>query len=74
MKKISRLVLCLCVFCLTGCVNYADMLETQTQAIPSEEENETKIVIGDTSMVVKSSVQYCRFVKEDGDVKMTGML
>ncbi len=34
----------------------------------------TKIVIGDTSMVVKSSVQYCRFIKEDGDVKMTGML
>lgn len=34
----------------------------------------TKIVIGDTSMVVKSSVQYCRFIKEDGDVKMTGMI
>lgn len=33
----------------------------------------TKIVIGDTSMVVKSSVQYCRFIKEQGDVKMTGM-
>ena len=33
----------------------------------------TKIVIGDTSMVVKSSVQYCRFIREEGDVKMTGM-
>ena len=33
----------------------------------------TKIVIGDTSMVVKSSVKYCRFIKEQGDVKMTGM-
>lgn len=33
----------------------------------------TRICIGDTSTVVKSSVQYCRFIKEAGDVKMTGM-
>ena len=42
MKKISRLVLCLCFFCLTGCVNYAGILESQTQAIPSGNEGETK--------------------------------
>lgn len=33
----------------------------------------TKICIGDASMIVKSSTHYCRFVKEEGDVKMTGM-
>lgn len=33
----------------------------------------TRICIGDTSMVVKSAAHYCRFIKEEGDVKMTGM-
>ena len=33
----------------------------------------TKICIGDTSMVVKTTTHYCRFVKEEGDVKMIGM-
>lgn len=33
----------------------------------------TKIVIGDVSMVVKSSMKYCRFIKQDGDVKMVGI-
>ena len=30
----------------------------------------TKICISEVSMVVKSSCQYCRFVKVRGDVKM----
>lgn len=30
----------------------------------------TTIIIGDVSMVVQSNVQYCRFEKVDGDVKM----
>ena len=33
----------------------------------------TKICIGDVSMVVQSEAQYCRFIKADGDVKLTGM-
>lgn len=30
----------------------------------------TRICIGDVSMVVHSEMQYCRFIKADGDVKM----
>ncbi len=33
----------------------------------------TRIVIADVSMVVKSNVKYCRFIRHKGDVKMTGM-
>ncbi len=33
----------------------------------------TKICIGDVSMVVKSAMKYCRFVKEAGDVKMVAI-
>ena len=33
----------------------------------------TRICIGDASMVVKGTAHYCRFIKEGGDVKMTGM-
>lgn len=33
----------------------------------------TRIVISDVSMVVKSNVKYCRFIKQQGDVKMVGM-
>lgn len=33
----------------------------------------TKICISDVSMVVKSSMSYCRFIKESGDVKMTSL-
>lgn len=32
-----------------------------------------KIVIGDVSMAVQSSMKFCRFVKQRGDVKMVGM-
>lgn len=32
-----------------------------------------KIVIGEVSMVVQSNMEYCRFVKKHGDVKMVGM-
>ena len=33
----------------------------------------TKICIGDVSMVVQKESQYCRFVKDRGDVKLTGI-
>lgn len=33
----------------------------------------TKIVIGDVSMLVQSSMTYCKFVKLRGDVKMVGI-
>lgn len=33
----------------------------------------TRIVIGDVSMVVKSNVSYCKFVRERGDVRMKGL-
>lgn len=33
----------------------------------------TKICISDVSMVVKSSMKYCKFVKQQGDVKMTAL-
>ncbi|MDE5679920.1 MAG: FapA family protein [Lachnospiraceae bacterium] len=32
-----------------------------------------KVVIGDVSMVVQKEQQYCRFVKQQGDVKVVGM-
>lgn len=33
----------------------------------------TKICIGDVSMVVKTGMKYCRFIKEAGDVKMAAI-
>lgn len=33
----------------------------------------TRICIGDVSMVVKSGMRYCRFIKEAGDVKMVAI-
>jgi len=33
----------------------------------------TKICIGDVSTTVKTSVKYCRFIKEAGDVKMSAI-
>lgn len=33
----------------------------------------TRICIGDLSMVVHNEMQYCRFIKADGDVKMTAI-
>lgn len=33
----------------------------------------TKIVISDVSKIIKESVQYCRFIRYQGDVKMVGM-
>lgn len=33
----------------------------------------TKICIGDVSMTVQKSAQYCRFIKSRGDVKLTGI-
>ena len=33
----------------------------------------TKIIISDVSKIVKESIQYCRFIRYQGDVKMVGM-
>ncbi len=33
----------------------------------------TKIGISDVSMIVKSGMKYCRFIKQQGDVKMVGI-
>lgn len=33
----------------------------------------TKICIGDVSMVVKNPMSYCKFIKSEGDVKMTAL-
>lgn len=33
----------------------------------------TKLVISDVSKVIKTEVQYCRFIKQKGDVTMVGM-
>lgn len=33
----------------------------------------TRICIGDVSMVVHTEMQYCRFIKSEGDVKMTAI-
>ena len=33
----------------------------------------TKIIISDVSKIVKESMQYCRFIRFKGDVKMVGM-
>ena len=33
----------------------------------------TKIIISDVSKIVKNEAQYCRFIKSQGDVVMSGM-
>lgn len=33
----------------------------------------TKIIISDVSKIIKESMQYCRFIRYQGDVKMVGM-
>ena len=33
----------------------------------------TKIIISDVSKIIKESVQYCRFIRYRGDVKMVGI-
>ncbi|MDE7019695.1 MAG: FapA family protein, partial [Lachnospiraceae bacterium] len=33
----------------------------------------TKICIGDSSMVVQGQMQYCKFIRTGGEVKMTAL-
>ena len=33
----------------------------------------TKIIISDVSKIIKESMEYCRFIRYKGDVKMVGM-
>ena len=53
-----------------------EMIEMQTNAqviVKDEIYPGAKIVIEDVSMAVQRSMQYCKFVKLHGDVKMVGL-
>ena len=53
-----------------------DIIEDKQQAqvvVTGEVFPGTKIVIGEVSKTIQSSVKYCRFVKNRGDVTMVGM-
>lgn len=53
-----------------------EVIEQQVQAqvvVKGEVFPGVKIAIGDVSMVVQSNMEYCRFMKVRGDVKMVGM-
>ena len=53
-----------------------EVIEHQVQAqvvVKGEVFPGVKIAIGDVSMVVQSNMEYCRFMKVRGDVKMVGM-
>jgi len=56
--------------------NLQDMLNECSNArveVTGEVFAGTKISISDVSMVVKNSMTYCRFVKEQGDIKMSSL-
>ncbi|MGN1147467.1 MAG: FapA family protein [Lachnospiraceae bacterium] len=53
-----------------------EVIEQQSQAqvvVKGEVFPGVKIAIGDVSMVVQSSMKYCKFIKLRGDVKMVGI-
>ncbi len=53
-----------------------DIIEDKHQAqvvVTGEVYPGTKIAIGDVSKTIQSTMKYCRFIKEKGDVKMAGM-
>ena len=56
--------------------SYEDVMQTANVAkveVTGDVYAGTKICISDVSMVVKSTMTYCRFSKVDGDVKMTAL-
>ncbi|MCQ2519328.1 MAG: FapA family protein [Lachnospiraceae bacterium] len=62
-----------CIAEIEKCQEILDS-ETQGQVIVTGDVSPgTKIVIGDASMMVKTAMKYCRFVKQDGDVKMAAI-
>lgn len=70
-EKSERLEVCMEE--LSKCQNAGDV-DTQGQVIVTGDVFPgTKICIGDVSMVVKSAMKYCRFIKEAGDVKMVAI-
>jgi uncharacterized protein (DUF342 family) len=55
---------------------YQTVLDSETQGqviVTGDVYPGVKICIGDVSMVVKSPMKYCRFIKEAGDVKMAAI-
>ncbi|MGN0131785.1 MAG: DUF342 domain-containing protein [Lachnospiraceae bacterium] len=51
-----------------------EMMQSQKQAcvcVSDDVYAGTKIAIGDVSMVLKSTMRYCRFIRERGDIKAT---
>lgn len=57
-------------------VEIESLLNMQSQAsvlVTGEVFPGTKIAITDVSMVVQSNLQYCKFIKMNGDVKMVGI-
>lgn len=56
--------------------NYDDNLDTEVRSQVTVKDTVyagTKIVISDVSMTVKDNYKFCKFVKSQGDVKMTSM-
>ena len=53
-----------------------EFMDEQSQAqvmVKGEVFPGVKVAIGDVSMVVQSNMEYCRFVRVRGDVKMVGI-
>ncbi len=63
-------------YCMSELEKYQVTTDQSTQGqvvVTGEVYPGTKICIGDVSMVVKSGMKYCRFIKEAGDVKMAAI-
>ncbi len=62
--------------CMQELEQYQHVLDADTQGqviVTGDVFPGTKICIGDVSTTVKSSMKYCRFIKEAGDVKMAAI-
>ncbi len=62
--------------CMQELEQYQTVLDSETQGqviVTGDVYPGVKICIGDVSMVVKSPMKYCRFIKEAGDVKMAAI-
>ncbi len=62
--------------CIEELGEYQDVMDCDTQGqviVTGDVYPGTKICIGDVSMIVKSGMKYCRFIKEAGDVKMAAI-
>lgn len=62
--------------CIKELEGYQKILDSETQGqvtVTGDVFPGTKICIGDVSMIVKNGMKYCRFIKQDGDVKMAAI-